>query len=767
MNLGLVLFFLYHYGFLALFTLFAYLIGACLTGSVPYHSTSEKFCCCTGLGLGVIAYLVFAAGLVHLLTRAAVLVLFVLIAALLSQSLVKLARDVARFRRKLRPGRTWLYGIILVLLGPALLLPLYPPTQWDATSYHLAAARIYADSHAVVFTPYLRFPVFPQLNEMLFSLMLVLYDDISAQLVQFLMMGLVAMALYAWGQRAFRTEVGLWSGVLWLSNPLVLWLGASAYIDIGLTMFIVLAAYSFFNWYQSRRTSWLLLSAVFFGFAAGSKYLALFPLAVFGLFLLYWAVKERRFRELLAFTVIVAAVASPWYVRNAHYTGNPTWPYFGATFGYGIWSAQDLKAQLQEQTSYGAGKTLTALIKLPWNLLFHESMFHAESGSLSPAYLLALPFFLVGAWRNAYLRAVVIVAGLYTLSWFSTVQVLRYLLLAVPFFSLAAAAGMEMCLFRWSRAARPRVAAFTAGSVCVLLLALGWTRTTALVPRSLPPVTPAQRAAFLRQSLPLYSGYEFLNRTEHSNYVVYALGGSNMAYFADGRFMGDWFGPARYSSLLDNLSKPEALYRQLRSLGANYLIISDADFLARGQLESTVLSQHFLEDHLKLIYANPHLLLFHVEDEVVHLAKTAELVSNGGFELLSAGVPLSWTGVGKPVIDNGGKNSYEGDVAVRIDSKDWLVQRVRVDGGAVYILQNFNRATEPMQFSRLQVNWLDCQQRPATVDLAVVPAQSDWHLRIMAAIAPPSACWADVYASVHDDSRVWLDSFSFFELKYR
>jgi 4-amino-4-deoxy-L-arabinose transferase-like glycosyltransferase len=246
---------------------------------------------------------------------------------------------------------------------------------------------------------------------MLFSLMLLLYDDISAQFVQFLMMWVVAIALYAWGQRAFRREVGLWSGVLWLSNPLVLWLGASAYIDLGLTMFVVLAAYSFFNWYQSRSASWLVLSALFFGFAAGSKYLALFPLAVFGLFLLYWAAKERRFREVIAFTIIVAAVASPWYIRNLYYTGNPVWPYFGPKFGYGIWSAEDLKGQLQEQTSYGAGKTLIALIMLPWNVVFHGALFHADL-SISPAYSLALPLYVIGAWRNKYLRAVLLVAVL-------------------------------------------------------------------------------------------------------------------------------------------------------------------------------------------------------------------------------------------------------------------------------------------------------------------------------------------------------------------
>jgi hypothetical protein len=37
----------------------------------------------------------------------------------------------------------------------------------------------------------------------------------------------------------------------------------------------------------------------------------------------------------------------------------------------------------------------------------------------------------------------------------------------------------------------------------------------------------------------------------------------------------------------------------------------------------------------------------------------------------------------------------------------------------------------------------------------------------MAVMAPPSACWADIYAGAHDGSWAWLDSFSFVEVKYR
>src|SRR5207245_713866 len=151
----------------------------------PYHSTAEKFAFSTGLGLGVIAHLVFALGLLHLLTRAATLGLFGTVAVFLAPSWRDLSRDAAHWWQSTPASRRTLYCVVVLLLIPVLLLPLYPPTQADAVGYHLPEAKIYATSHAVVFTPYLRYPAFPQLNEMLFTLMLLWHDDVSAQLVQF------------------------------------------------------------------------------------------------------------------------------------------------------------------------------------------------------------------------------------------------------------------------------------------------------------------------------------------------------------------------------------------------------------------------------------------------------------------------------------------------------------------------------------------------------------------------------------------------------
>jgi hypothetical protein len=57
--------------------------------------------------------------------------------------------------------------------------------------------------------------------------------------------------------------------------------------------------------------------------------------------------------------------------------------------------------------------------------------------------------------------------------------------------------------------------------------------------------------------------------------VLYALHGERMAYFAEGGFMGDVFGPARDSIIRQRLGDGQALYDRLREYGADHFLISD------------------------------------------------------------------------------------------------------------------------------------------------------------------------------------------------
>ena len=199
-----------HFGFITALGLVSYVIGYRITRRINYGSFLEEVSLSTSLGLGAIAFLIFLLGLCGLLYRSAVLATIAISVAASYQVIPELVRKV---RFKLGQHRHHgLVGVVLLVWSlPLLKMPLFPPTAFDSTMYFLASAKIFARNHGLVLTPYLRLPAFTHLNEMLFILSLLFYDDIAAQLVQLLMLFLATLTVIAFGRNHFSTRTGWWA----------------------------------------------------------------------------------------------------------------------------------------------------------------------------------------------------------------------------------------------------------------------------------------------------------------------------------------------------------------------------------------------------------------------------------------------------------------------------------------------------------------------------------------------------------------------------
>ena len=605
------LFWVAHYIFLIGVGILSYGIGRRLTQRIHFNCVVEQFSFCTTLGLGSLSYLILLIGTLGLLYRWLILAVIGVVFLFCSSAWIEVFRGVSSAYKE----RGWLRWkpLVLILLAiliifPVLLLPLYPPTAFDSTMYHLAYGKIYTLTHKIVFTPYMRFPVFPQTNEMLFTLAMLFYDGVSAQLIQFLMMGVLAVGLFAFGRRHFSQRTGIWAGAIFLSNPMVLWLGASAYIDMGLTLFVTMGIYSILNWISLKEKNWLILGAIFFGLSVGSKYLALFFLILFSLVTLCIGFKTRRIFHALLFVTIAVGVASPWYFRNWYYTGNPVFPFFGQIFGYGLWNHQDIQGILNDLLhAHGTGKSFESLLFLPWNLTFNPSKFSMEA-PLSPIYLLGSPILVLNLSKSK-IRVLFVVALAYTLFWFSTAQILRYLVPILPVLSLAIAASFDYCL-EWLLLGKVQwmKKGVVALIIAIIFLSPGWLYAVYEVNKEgYPPYTNKEQEIYLAKRLPTFPAYQYLNQTKGRNYSLYALFDENMAYFANGIFMGDWFGPGRFDRIYSQISNPRALHRELQRLGANY-------FLIRRDRVKVDMPQEddFLQSHFKQVYKNDHVLVFEV-----------------------------------------------------------------------------------------------------------------------------------------------------------
>jgi hypothetical protein len=579
--MSLVGFLLIHILAISLLALTAFVLGRRVLGSFPFTSLLEEIACSTTLGLGLLSLVIFTVGIAGWLNRPVVVVLLFGI-WMLSFPVWRgwPTRAAHRLRGMERPsGRRlvyWILGsaLVIALTSPIWLLSYYPPSGWDDISYHLASAKGYIEHGRIVVTPYLRFATFPQAVNMLFVLALLLADDITAQLVSFLMFLLVALFLFVWGRRDGSATAGVIAAALWLGSPMVILIGSTAYIDVGLALFVVGGAYGLFRWIESQRPSWLLLAAFLTGMSAGCKYSGLFFIFFFGLAILAIARSRERWGSFFSFGAVATAAALPWYVRNYVATGDPLFPMLLPFVGYGFWSGEDLAIQASELASHGIGRGFAELATIWWHIGWNQGFFHSQSLS-SLALVIPIPLLLLFRWRSPRARILLSLTMLFVVIWFQTGQVLRYLLPVLPFLCLEMATLIDAILRRVIPDTRERVRQLATATVAAAILYQGVTFGMGEITRWGAVPTDAQtRDTFLSTWLPDYPAYKLLNEKYGSDYTLYALRGELMTYYADGRYRGDAFGPARASRIMVHLDDGQALYDELREMEADHFLVS-------------------------------------------------------------------------------------------------------------------------------------------------------------------------------------------------
>lgn len=552
----------------------------------------------TALGLALLAHGALLLGFVGLLARLPVLLALVAIHVLGWPAWRGLIRDVRRGSR----ARFWILGAVIA--APFLLLALYPPTGFDETLYHLPYARAFVASGGVPFLPDLRFPVFPQANEILFALVMLFGSDVAPHGVQLLMTLLTAAIVVGWGREAFPESGGAagWiAGALFLGNPIVASLAGSGYMEPGLTLFVTAGLDAARRFRRTGERGWLVLAAVFAGTAADVKYLGLFFLGITALAV---ALSRRpiasRLRDLLLFGAVAVVVVAPWYGRIFVHTGNPLFPFFTQLFGSNPWGPLRFHSFAQG----GVVRRLIALVRLPWDVVFARERYGFQP-PYSPAWLVLLPVAALAAFRDSRLRRLLGIPVLYALACLSLPPDSRYLVPALPLVSLAVAGTLVLLIPRLPIRREALV-----WGICVGCLLPGWLYPLYRMSRQGPiPLTPAAREAYLVRRLPVYPAIAFLNRTRGTGYTVWALDAESMVYHARGRLLGDWLGPASFSRVLDGVRGPADLHRRLRRLGAGHLLIVEAK---RGL--------PFPEDAsfrrwFRPVYADPHARVYELARE--------------------------------------------------------------------------------------------------------------------------------------------------------
>lgn len=751
------LFALSHYAALAGLALLSYGLGRRITGRCEYASFAAQVAASTGLGLGALALILFILGMAGALHATVVGVTLALIAAGCAGVWKALWTKVLGTPRRVRLQLLLSAAAVVLLLLPLLVLPLYPPTAFDATMYHLPYAKHYVESHAVRPVLSARYPVFPQVNEMLFTLALLVFDDVLAQMIQVLMMVLICLALYAWGSTRYSREAGLLAAGLWLANPLALRVAGYAYVDIGITLFATLGACALFGGLSKHRLHGIVLAGAFAGLAAGSKYSGLFFVAALGVSVLWLAVKERNTRYVVGFATAALATGAPWYLYNAYHSGNPIFPFLAGLFPNRYWSTADTDLFHSTISTYGTGRSFGALIRLPWSVPFGD---FPEKGQISPIFFAALPALWLYAAFRTHTRALVLLSTAYIVFWFATAPVMRYVLAILPVMSVAIAVMLDGTLLKLIRpSVKWRIV--VAGGLALVFAFAGLRPTAAAVhDAGVPPSTREARNRYLERHITSFRTLQFLNDLKHSGYTLYAMHGEDMRYFADGRVMGDWFGPARFSLIQSKFGDGQALYTELRQLKADY-------FLVRlDRVTAPLPDDEFFRSHFKFVYAEPSIQLFELTEQPVSITRGSELLENPGFEESNGTWPDRWISIGAPVADRSGNRSWAGRAAVRASSGDAVSQRAAIGAAGPHALSIYARSEGEDANAWLQLNWHDRANNLLQSHVETIAIGRAWKQHRVLSIAPPAAAAVSFFAIPRQGGSVWIDETSLVSLRY-
>jgi hypothetical protein len=563
----------------------------------PTLTALERIVLSLALGLGALGFWIFGLGMVGLLDTGWIA------ATLLGLSLwvgpgvpfwsagprqaVRAARDAWRSAEPLARVSAVLASVIGVL---AFLHSVSPPWDYDGLMYHLVGPRTFLSAARLFPVPESFFLNGPFTGEMLFTIGMGFGDDVFPKLIHLTWGLLLVASAYAAGRRWVGTRGGWLSAVALLSVPALPVWAAFAYVDITWSVFEFLALMAAVSWWSTRSVRWLVLSGLMTGLAMGTKYLGLMGFAVLGLFVLVASLTrdgwKSALRASLAIGVPAVLVASPWYLKNMVWLGNPVFPlYFGARG----WNETHLEMYSTFLASFGVGRSPLDYLLLPWNIYARHAEFGATMNRIDvPGLIFPVVLLYPLLKKDRAVTMLLGVAATRSAVWAAGSQQIRFLLPVYPALAVAAAYVAD----RWRPAARSRIpwALLLPSLATAFLLITAFYQGVVVFAqiRPLPVILGAEsRREFLERSVGDFRAASFVQEDLPAGSRVLMIGDARSYYCPTACLPPDHFA---WADAITHLAAGQGVGDWLRLSGATHLLISleDLDFLLQHDTQGIV-----------------------------------------------------------------------------------------------------------------------------------------------------------------------------------
>ncbi|MGI8908067.1 MAG: glycosyltransferase family 39 protein [Candidatus Sumerlaeaceae bacterium] len=505
--------------------------------------------------------------------------------------------------------------VTLRILATVFLVALFlncctPPVQSDAMRYHLAAPQEWRKLGHIGYLPLNAFSNFPMLVEVQ-ALLVGMAGMAATQMVHFALMLATGLTVYGLalrigrlcGQNDSRIPATV-AALLYMFTPCGAVVATWPNIDHATSLCVLLSTLALLLVMEQPRWECYVLLGITAGASLSVKYTLLAHLGLLGIVWLGWTLYKKTHSSEIqgawlhtlrknivgaGLAVLVAGLlASPWYLKNVVFTGNPVYPFASGIFKGGEWTPECARLYATQAARKGEPKTIPNLLASPVRSTFDWLKYETHNpGAVTGIAWLTWVFAAIVAARrrNLALTVILFLAAGYWVVWFYSYQSNRMLL---PFYALVlpclpcvvAAAAAPL---RRAMVGVLAVTAFVGG-----FWAIQWSYTrSALSPPPLPYLLGGMaEEVYMAKSLNYWKAYEYLNGRVKPDEKVLLIGEHRIYGAKFKAVWSDWYDTPAIAAWIRgrNIVSLDALLESLRSGNVNYVLINESELALQMDL---------------------------------------------------------------------------------------------------------------------------------------------------------------------------------------
>jgi hypothetical protein len=511
------------------------------------------------------------------------------------------AREViVNLRFLARPKSIDSLSLLLIATPIALALfgALAPPVAKDTLLYHFALPKAFIAQHGSSFIEG-NIPSYLALGAEMHNVWAMLLGGMSspraaeaaAGATSFLFFPLLLLAVYS-GAREINLDRrwSLLAALMVASIPTAFYVASSAYIDLGLALYVTLAIFALGRWWREQKTRDLMLIVIFLGAALSIKLTSVFVFAAFALIILLRArnEKDKAGKIILsgfASLILAGVIASPWYLRTWNATGSPVFPFYmsiwkGEAAGWDVERSNLFQAMNSQYGGAEKGVLDYAAAPVRLSITAQPELAEHYDGVLGVAFLLGLPLLVWAFWKLELPVEVKIgsgVAGIMFLFWLFSSEQLRYLLPIVPMLGIAIVASAEAIAKQLSDSFRLATGgSIAAAAVAGILVSVAWFLQIAPLRVVLGGES---RDEYLARNLDYYPYYQWLNSESDPDAKVWLIDMRRDTYDLNRPVFSDYlFEDRTFSRMVWEVRSVRELRERASAMGIKY-VLARHDFL--------------------------------------------------------------------------------------------------------------------------------------------------------------------------------------------